>query len=64
MREALDELGLDVLVHNVAKKSKRRPELIERGGTMMVPYLADPNTGQEMYESDDIVAYLEETYGG
>ncbi|MFW5968035.1 MAG: glutathione S-transferase N-terminal domain-containing protein [Persicimonas sp.] len=63
VRETLDELGLDHLVKNVAKKSKRRPELIERGGQMMVPYLADPNTGEEMYESDDIVAYLEETYG-
>lgn len=64
VREALDELELDALVHNVAKKSKRRPELVERGGTMMVPYLIDPNTGAAMYESDDIVAYLEETYGG
>jgi glutathione S-transferase len=63
VRETLDELGLDALVKNVAKKSKRRPELVERGGKMLVPYLADPNTGQEMYESDDIVAYLEETYG-
>jgi glutathione S-transferase len=30
---------------------------------MMVPYLADPNTGQEMFESADIVRYLEQTYG-
>ena len=64
VREALDELELDCVVKNVAKKSKRRPELIERGGKMMVPYLADPNTGSEMYESDDIVAYLRKTYGG
>jgi len=28
-----------------------------------VPYLVDPNTGREMYESDDIVAYLEAEYG-
>jgi glutathione S-transferase len=30
---------------------------------MMVPYLADPNTGVEMFESADIVAYLDRTYG-
>jgi glutathione S-transferase len=30
---------------------------------MQVPYLFDPNTGREMFESADIVAYLEETYG-
>lgn len=63
VRERLCELNLDYEVRNVAKKSSRRPELVERGGTMMVPYLADPNTGKELYESDDIVDYLEETYG-
>lgn len=62
VRECLCELNLDYEVRNVAKKSKRRPELVERGGQMMVPYLIDPNTGTEMYESDDIVAYLEQTY--
>mgnify|MGYP003886050591 CR=1 FL=1 len=30
---------------------------------MMVPYLADPNTGTELYESDDIMDYLRSTYG-
>ena len=29
---------------------------------MMVPYLADPNTKTEMFESADIVRYLNETY--
>ncbi len=29
---------------------------------MMVPYLVDPNTGTEMFESADIVAYLDRTY--
>jgi glutathione S-transferase len=28
----------------------------------MVPFLVDPNTGQEMFESADIVRYLEDTY--
>lgn len=63
VRERLCVLNLDYEVRNVAKKSSRRPELVERGGTMMVPYLVDPNTGTELYESDDIVDYLEETYG-
>lgn len=63
VREALCELNLDYEVHNVAKKSARRPELVARGGKMLVPYLIDPNTGAEMYESGDIVAYLERTYG-
>ncbi len=63
VREALCELDLDCHVKNVAKKSSRRSELKERGGKMMVPYLIDANTNTELYESDDIVAYLHQTYG-
>lgn len=62
VREVLCELNLDYRVKNVAKKSKRRPELEELAGRVQVPYLVDPNTGEAMFESDDIVAYLEETY--
>eukprot|EP00951_Prasinocladus_malaysianus_P000335 scaffold2523_cov34-Prasinocladus_malaysianus.AAC.1 len=29
----------------------------------MFPYMVDPNTGEAMYESDDIIAYLFKTYG-
>lgn len=63
VREALCELDLDCHVKNVAKNSERRPELKERGGKVMVPYLIDANTGSEMYESDTIVEYLHSTYG-
>ena len=62
-REALCELELPYVLHNVAKGSPRRAELVKRAGKMMVPYLADPNTGREMFESADIVRYLRETYG-
>jgi glutathione S-transferase len=30
---------------------------------MMVPHLFDPHTKREMYESADIVEYLNATYG-
>jgi glutathione S-transferase len=63
VREALNELDLDYRVRNVAKNSARRPELVARGGRMMVPYLIDANTGTEMYESDDIIRYLHAQYG-
>ncbi|MCB9745525.1 MAG: glutathione S-transferase N-terminal domain-containing protein [Alphaproteobacteria bacterium] len=43
--------------------SARWRELEQRGGKGMVPYLIDPNTGVEMYESADIVRYLGERYG-
>ena len=63
VREELNALGLDVLVHNVGKRGRNRPELVAKGGKMQVPYLVDPNTGVAMYESDAIVAYLRKTYG-
>jgi glutathione S-transferase len=63
VREELNELDLDYRVRNVAKGGRQRSELVARGGRMMVPYLVDPNTDREMYESDDIVHYLRATYG-
>jgi glutathione S-transferase len=64
VREALSELDLEHVVKNMPKGTPKRAELVERGGKFQVPYLADPNTDTEMYESDDIIAYLEESYGG
>lgn len=62
-RERLCELEIPYLLHNVAKGSAGRKAFIERSGRMMVPYLFDPNTGREMFESADICAYLDEAYG-
>ncbi|MEZ4268858.1 MAG: glutathione S-transferase N-terminal domain-containing protein [Myxococcota bacterium] len=63
VREKLCALGLDYHVHNVAKGGARRAALVARGGRMMVPYLVDANHDVGMYESDDIVGWLERTYG-
>ncbi len=41
-----------------------RKELLQRAGRVTIPYLADPNTGEEMGESRDILRYLDETYAG
>jgi glutathione S-transferase len=42
---------------------RMRKELLERAGKVQAPYLVDPNTGTEMFESDAIRQYLSETYG-
>jgi glutathione S-transferase len=63
VREALCTLEIPYLLRNVAKGSPRRPQFLERSGKIQVPFIADPNTGVEMFESNDIVRYLEETYG-
>lgn len=62
-REALTSLEIPYLLHNVGKRSPSRPAFVARSGKMQVPYLVDPNTGQSMFESAEIVAYLERTYG-
>ena len=62
VREALCELEIPYLLHNVAKGSPRRESFVARSGKMMVPYLVDPNQNVAMFESADIVAYLERTY--
>ena len=64
VREALTELDLDAEILPCPKSGERfRPDVVERGGKAQFPYLVDPNTGVEMYESLDIIAYLFETYG-
>jgi glutathione S-transferase len=62
-REELCSLELAYVLHNVGKGSPKREEFKARSGKMMVPYLVDPNTRREMFESADIVRYLRETYG-
>ena len=37
--------------------------MVDRGGKAQFPYLIDPNTGRELYESDDIIDYLYAEYG-
>jgi glutathione S-transferase len=63
VRETLCELELPHILHNVARGSPRRKAFVARSGKMMVPYLVDPNTGRSLFESADIVRYLNETYG-
>jgi glutathione S-transferase len=64
VREALSILDLDALVRPCPKNGPRfREEVRRRGGKTQFPYLVDPNTRKEMYESDDIVNHLFATYG-
>lgn len=42
---------------------KRAREITNMQGKMQVPFLIDPNTGVEMFESRQIVKYLDKQYG-
>jgi glutaredoxin 3 len=60
--QKLEEMGMEAEFKNIADEGVA-DELIARGGKRQVPYLVDPEKNIEMYESADIVNYLEETYG-
>jgi len=64
VREALTELDLDALIRPSPHGGKRfRPRVAQLGGKQQFPFLVDPNTGESMYESADIIEYLYRTYG-
>lgn len=63
VRERLSELGLPYVSHNLARHSPRRAAFAERYGRLQFPRLADPNTSFSTFESEDIVSYLDATYG-
>ena len=63
VREVLSELDLEHVVRNVPNGSPKREVLRAQAGKIQVPYLADPNTAEAMFESDDIVTYLYAQYG-
>ena len=59
--DAGEELGITFEERNVADEGVV-DELIARGGEPQVPYLVDEENDIEMYESDAIVAYLQEQF--
>ena len=63
VREKLCTLEIPYRLHNLGKGSPSRPAFERRAGRIQVPFLVDPNTNVEMFESADIVHYLEATYG-
>ncbi len=62
VREMLSQLGLQHIMINCARGSANRDKLFEKTGRFQVPYLEDPNTGVNMFESADIAKYLLATY--
>ncbi|GMN39466.1 hypothetical protein TIFTF001_008713 [Ficus carica] len=62
VREVLVELELPHLQRTCARGSAKRQILYDKVGHFQVPYLQDPNTGVEMFESAEIAEYLRATY--
>ncbi|KAG4982331.1 hypothetical protein JHK87_027080 [Glycine soja] len=62
VREVLVELELPHLLVSCARGSPKRHILYQKTGTFQAPFLEDPNTGIEMFESAEIIEYLRATY--
>ncbi|KAK1389653.1 Thioredoxin family protein [Heracleum sosnowskyi] len=62
VREVLVELELPHILHSCARGSPKRQLIYEKTGHFQVPYLEDPNTGIQMFESAEIVEYIKATY--
>jgi glutathione S-transferase len=50
-------------MHDYTPGSENRRKFLERAGRVMVPYIVDPNTGTDMFQTKDIKEYLRNTYG-
>jgi len=70
VREKLSELGVSYVIHNPRLPGDDGGDVtndvtydeLTAGGEDQIPYLVDTERGVTMYESDDIVEYLEEHY--
>lgn len=50
------------LAADTPHSTEKRRAMAADVGKVMLPYLLDPNTGIEMFESVEIISYLEDTY--
>ncbi len=70
VREKLSELGISYVAHNPRLPGDEGGDVtnavthdeLTAGGEDQIPYLVDTERGVTMYESNDIVDYLEEYY--
>ena len=70
VREKLSELGVSYVAHNPRLPgnvggdvtNEATHDQLTAAGEDQIPYLVDTDRGVAMYESDEIVAYLDEHY--
>lgn len=54
-----EDMGVQFNLKDISSDETLAEELIARGGKRQVPYLVDEEKGVEMYESGDIIEYLQ-----
>lgn len=62
VREKLVELEIPHIIKTCARGSPKRNELFQKTGSFQVPFISDPNTDTNMFESAEIIQYLDSTY--
>ncbi len=63
VRAKMTELDLDYICRNVRDENSKKEALLTKlGGKVQVPFLVDTDKDVSMYESEDIIKYLEENY--
>ena len=63
VRMRMTELDLDYICRNVPNDNSKKAALLTKlGGEVQVPFLVDTDNNVAMYESDDIIKYLEGKY--
>lgn len=60
---AVEELGVDATIKEISEK-ENLDELLSLGGKRQVPFLVDSENDFQTYESDSIVEYLCQKFGG
>lgn len=61
--EANSKIGAPLILRNVAADESAINDLIHKGGKRQVPFLEDTSRGIRLYESLDIIDYLQKHYG-
>lgn len=62
VRQANETIKAPIQWLDISAVDNSLSELIAKGGRGQVPFLEDTNRGVSMYESLDIIAYLEQYY--
>jgi glutathione S-transferase len=62
VREKLCALALPHVMVSCSRGSANRDLLVKKTGRFQVPFLVDPNTGLELFESPEICDYLDAVY--
>lgn len=63
VREVLSEHALPYTLHNCAKGSPKRSDLMKEAGSAQLPHLYDPDRKVRTTGAGNIIAYLRDTYG-